>query len=91
MYPLVCCLGCGKALGDKYNDFRNIALKRQALLNKSKKIVRGMYYSGGSNLDYPQMDDVLDALYITKNCCRQHMLSQVLLVDFLIGGNNSLK
>lgn len=82
MYPPICCFSCGKALGDKYNDYRNIILKRVA--KKKSKIAIGMYYSQSNTFSDINMEDVLDAFCITKNCCRQHMLSGALLSDYLI-------
>ena len=71
MLPYIVCLGCGYPLGDIAPLYKHIQKTRveQELI---KKNILPHNALGSANMEV-KMGDVLDALCLTKMCCRIHL------------------
>lgn len=79
MYPYICCKSCGFSLGDKY------AFYKEKMLQKHKKAIDSNEtnkYKVHDAIAYGiTAEDVLDSLFIEKECCRAAIMTQVLILD----------
>jgi DNA-directed RNA polymerase I, II, and III subunit RPABC5 len=68
------CFTCGKVLADKYRyylaEVRKIKLSRDLDVDK-------VIYMTAEYIDKTPEGEVMDALGLTKMCCRRHMLTHV--------------
>ncbi len=68
-------MNCGKMIGDKWR-FYQAELKKL----KGEQSEERVYFDGSSIPDTPEKR-VMDAMQITRSCCRKHFLTQVDLID----------
>ncbi len=69
------CMNCGKMIGDKWR-FYQAQLKKL----KGEQAEERVYFDGSAIPDTPEKR-ILDAMQITRSCCRKHFLTQVDLID----------
>lgn len=69
------CMSCGKLIADKWRFYQN-QLKQQ----KGEQAEQRVYFDG-STVPETAEKRVLDAMGMTRSCCRKHFLTQVDLID----------
>ena len=68
------CFTCGKVLADCYLAY--LRKVREKKVNQDMEINEVIYLTK-TNVDKTPEGQVLDELYLTKPCCRRHMLTHV--------------
>lgn len=71
------CFTCGKTLADKYDYYIREAQK----LEKTAASKPESAQSPAPHFDATHTGPILDALGLTRYCCRRHMLAQVDMMD----------
>ncbi len=69
------CMNCGKTIADKWRYYQ-----AQLKTLKGEQSEERVYFDGNSIPDTAEKR-VLDAMGITRLCCRKHFLTQVDLID----------
>lgn len=68
------CFTCGKVLADKYRTYQeNVRSKKLAA---KVDVVKVLYLTEDNKGKTPE-GETLDDMFITKMCCRRHMLTHV--------------
>jgi len=68
------CFTCGKVLADKYRYY--LAEVRKIKLSRDLDVDKVIYLTA-EYIDKTPEGEVMDALGLTKMCCRRHMLTHV--------------
>ena len=68
------CFTCGKVLADKYRYY--LAEVRKIKLSRNLDVDKVIYLTS-EYIDKTPEGEVMDALGLTKMCCRRHMLTHV--------------
>ena len=68
------CVTCGKVLADKYRYY--LAEVRKIKLSRDLDVDKVIYLTA-EYIDKTPEGEVMDALGLTKMCCRRHMLTHV--------------
>jgi len=71
------CFTCGKVLADKYRYY--LAEVRKIKLSRDLDVDKVIYLTA-EYIDKTPEGEVMDALGLTKMCCRRHMLTHVDIV-----------
>ena len=71
------CFTCGKVLADKYRYY--LAEVRKIKLSRNLDVDKVIYLTA-EYIDKTPEGEVMDALGLTKMCCRRHMLTHVDIV-----------
>ena len=71
------CFTCGKVLADKYRFY--LAEVRKIKLSRDLDVDKVIYLTA-EYIDKTPEGEVMDALKLTKMCCRRHMLTHVDIV-----------
>ena len=68
------CFTCGNLIANKYLFYLNETSKRKQFPEKKNTTI---VYFDDEHKDKSVEGEVLDELYLTKQCCRRHMLTHV--------------
>ena len=68
------CFTCGNVLADKYQYYLEKVREKKLARNMS---IENVVYLTKDFVDKTPEGEVLDALKLTKMCCRRHMLTHV--------------
>jgi len=69
------CMNCGKLIADKWRFYQ-----KQLKLYKGEQAEERVYFDG-TTIPETAEKKILDAMKITRACCRKHFLTQVDLID----------
>lgn len=78
------CFTCGKVLADKWRRYEELCKEEDAKADADSGTGAAAAADGKAlprNFDVRLRGPVLDALGITRICCRRHMLGHVDLID----------
>ena len=71
----VCCMNCGKLIGDKYDYYQ-----RKLREYKGSKYAEPTYFDGKAIPETPEAR-IFKELYITRYCCKKVFLTHVDLIE----------
>lgn len=72
------CFTCGNVLANKYQYYLTETMKRKQVPKElQEKENSTILYFDDDHQDKSIEGEVLDELYLTKQCCRRHMLTHV--------------
>lgn len=72
------CFTCGKVLADKYDAFIQASHELEAEVKRAEaKGETHPAHHDHAAFDRIRKDDLLNAMGLTRYCCRRHMLGQV--------------
>ena len=65
------CMNCGKPIADKWRFYKRELVKMNGIENGEKRV-----YFDGTTIPVTNEKKLLDAIGITRSCCRKHFLTQ---------------
>jgi len=70
------CMNCGNLIADKWRFYKRELMKLNGIENAEKRV-----YFDGTSIPVTNEKKLLDAMGISRSCCRKHFLTQIDLMD----------